>query len=713
MRKSCLLSIVIGILGWHAARAEEGLWIPMLIEKYQIGQMKEAGLVLDAEDIYQVNRECLKDAIVRFGRGCTGEMVSPEGLVLTNHHCGEGEIQSLSTLEHNYLRDGFWALEREQELPCPGLTVTFLRRMEDVTGEVNRGLQPGMDPMERERRMELNQGEIIREAVEGTYLGAEVKSFYYGNAYYLFVYETFRDVRLAGAPPVSIGSFGGDDENWMWPRHTGDFSLFRVYADADNLPAGYSPDNRPYRPRKYLEINAGGIREGDYTMVLGYPAKTTRYLHSEAVRSMMQSSLPRKIRLRTTRLEIMDSYMSASEKVELQYFHKHTRVSNSWKKWQGVVRGLQKNHALEKKKEEEEAFSKWVNGDGERQWKYDRVLEGFEKLYGEMEPYVLAEDMMTEAIMAVEVFGQAGRIRSMMKQGLPANTIREEAEEFFRDYCLPLDRDLFAAMMEAYREEMPPEFHPGFFSLMSKRKYKGDFSRLAGEVFSRSVFSDRDRTYRLIGLYEKSAETALDRIEKDPVSGYMSQLRLIYFVQVNPVLYDLREEEEGLYKTYMAGLLEMYGDSLLYPDANRTMRLSYGKVQGYRPRNGVLYACATTLAGLLEKENPEDPDFRLPEKLVSLYEDRDYGPWGVNGTMPVCFIASNHTSGGNSGSPVLDAEGRLIGINFDREWEGTMSDVLYDPDLCRNIAVDIRYVLFIMDRYAGASSLVEEMDIVF
>jgi len=710
MRREFYLFLLILITGSQILRAEEGMWIPMLIEKYHIEDMQEAGLKLTAEDIYSINQDCLKDAIVHFGRACTGEMISGEGLVLTNHHCGEGAIQSHSSVEHDYLSNGFWAMSRDEELPNSGLTVTYLRFIKDVSHQIFDGLEQGMDPQDRQRKINENMGAIIREATKGNNYNTQVKSFYYGNAYYLFVSEEFRDVRLVGAPPSSIGNFGADNDNWMWPRHTGDFSLFRVYADGDNQAADYSPDNKPYKPRRHLEVNLGGIQEGDFTMVLGYPASTTQYLHSDVVQYMIEASLPLKVELRSTRLEIMDKHMLSSDEVRIQYSHKYRRVSNAWKKWQGMILGLERNHVVEQKVEEESAFQLWVEQDGERDMKYGELMQNFSALNSEMNAYSLSVDLFNESVMAVELFGHLRRVQGLMKQGADSESLGRLMDQFFKDFYLPVDRDVFAAMMDAYQKEMAAEYHPAFFT-KALNKSKGDFEIFAQKIYSETLFSDRGRSQKLQDTYAKDSEKARAILEEDPITLYLEEFRKIYETNFIDQHRQLDWEEEELYRSYMAALIERSEDKTLFPDANRTMRLSYGTVKGYQPRDGVVYNPMTTMKGLMEKCNQGHADYLVPEKLVSLYQEKDFGPYGVNGTMPVCFIASNHTSGGNSGSPVLDAEGRLIGLNFDREWEGTMSDVFYDPDLCRNIAVDIRYVLFIIDKYAGAGYLVDEMDI--
>ncbi|MCK4991789.1 MAG: S46 family peptidase, partial [Bacteroidales bacterium] len=592
-----LMMAVLMTAGIGNVKADEGMWIPMLLEKYSIGQMQEAGLRLSAEDIYSINQDCLKDALVIFGRGCTGEMVSADGLLLTNHHCGYGAIQRHSSVESDYLTDGFWAMSREEELPNEGLTVTYLRYMQEVSIEMDEGIKGEMDPEEVQKQMDLNMRKLIKEATEGNHYSAIVRPFYYGNAYYMFVYETFTDVRLVGAPPESIGNFGADQDNWMWPRHTGDFSIFRVYASEENKPAAYDPSNQAYKPRKHLEIAAGGIEEGDFTMVMGYPGSTTQYLYSAAVQSMLETSLPVKIGLRTTRLEIMDRYMKADDVVRIQYASKFRGVSNAWKKWQGIILGLTRNHAVDVKLEEEENFRAWLEADGERILKYDGVLDEFARLYDEVGPYEMAMDMMKESIMAIELFRQASRIERMMSQGMSRERIERTMEGFYKNYYRPVDQEICAAMLEAYFSQMPAAFAPKCGEEING-KYKGDYSAYAEALYSKTVFNNPEKFAKLLDKYAKDAEKGIKSFKKDPIVVSFSQFSDILMKEAGPVHGKLQDLLDRNYQIYMAALMEMEVEKRLYPDANFTMRFTYGKVDSYKPKDGVEYGYYTSLSGV-------------------------------------------------------------------------------------------------------------------
>ena len=714
MKKNKLLTAIIALsVIFNPLRADEGMWLLSLLEGYTIEDMQSKGFKLTAEDIYSVNQACLKDAVVIFGGGCTGEMISGEGLVLTNHHCGYGAIQSHSTVEKDYLTDGFWAMSREEELPNERLSVQFLRYMKDVSEQALSGVSEEDEKELQEEKIALNIEAIVKDAETEGNLQASVRSMFYGNQYFLFVYERFTDVRLVGAPPSSIGNFGEDNDNWMWPRHTGDFSLFRVYANQDNEPAAYNIENVPYKPRKFFEISVDGVKEGDFTMILGYPGTTQQFLYSAAISDMVESSLPLRIDLRTQRLEIMDSYMKESDKVRIQYASKYRGVSNAWKKWQGAIRGLERLDAINKKLEFESAFEEWLDGDEERRAKYGEILPGFKEIYDELSEYALINDLMREAVFAVEIFRLASSVNSYIQDSIPAETIEDRIGRLYKDYHSPIDQDIFAAMMKNYRMYSPQAYHPAFFANVDK-KFKGDFDAYAAKVFEESYFRDEEAARKLLDVYRKKPSKALKLLQKDPFVEILSQYRSIYGSMVLPQMRLFDDKLAILYKKWVRANFEFEPEKRQYPDANFTMRLTYGEVEGYLPEDAVEYEYYTTLSGVIEKNKEGKADYVIPERLKELYKSKDYGSYAIDSTeyMPVCFTASNHTSGGNSGSPVINAEGRLIGINFDRNWHGTMSDEMYDPDMCRNISVDIRYVLFVIDKFAGAGYLLDEMILV-
>ena len=708
--RSTVLTLLV-ILLTNNLRAEEGMWLLSLLNGYTIEDMQSKGFKLSAEDIYSVNQACLKDAVVIFGGGCTGEMISADGLVLTNHHCGYGAIQSHSSVENDYLTDGFWAMSIDEELPNPRLSVSFLRYMKDVGQEVLSGTENLSDQDAIDLRIKENIAEITEEASEDDKYNANVESMFYGNQYYLFVYERYTDVRLVGAPPSSIGNFGEDNDNWVWPRHTGDFSIFRVYADSNNEPADYSSENVPYKPKKFFEISTSGIKEGDFTMILGYPGSTQQFLYSGAIKTMMEESLPLRIDLRTRRLDIMDRYMKESDVVRIQYASKYRGVSNAWKKWQGAIKGLERLDAVNKKLAFESKFSQWVEEDADRKEKYASLLPTFDDIYGELEEYQIINDLMREAVFSVEIFRIGSTLSSMMSDTLPSADILQRAGGLYKDYYYPIDMEIFAQMMNVYKEKSDPLYYPGFYAVVDK-KFKGDFTAYARKIFVESPLRSTEALGDFLKAYDKNPSKAAAKLSKDPLMIAFNQFRMIYISLVMPQMQLLNESLNDLYKVWVQGNMEMQPNVRQYPDANFTMRLTYGKVEGYSPEDAVIYDYYTTLSGVIEKSKEDQPDYVIPERLQELYVEKDFGNYGENGTMPVCFSASNHTSGGNSGSPVLDAEGRLIGINFDRNWHGTMSDEMYDPDMCRNISVDIRYVLFVIDKYAGAGYLLDEMKLV-
>ena len=691
-------------------RADEGMWLLSMLEGYTIEDMQSKGFKLTAEDIYSVNQACLKDAVVIFGGGCTGELISGDGLLLTNHHCGYGVIQRHSTVENDYLTDGFWAMSREEELPNEGLSVTFLRYMEDVTDRVLDGTA-GAEAEEADSLIAVNIRNISDEAREDGRYEPVVRSMFYGNQYFLFVYESYNDVRLVGAPPSSIGNFGEDNDNWMWPRHTGDFSIFRVYAGPDNQPAEYSEENVPYQPRKFFEISMDGIEKGDFTMILGYPGSTQQFLHSDALATWAGEIMPMNVELRTKRMEIMDSYMQQSDQVRIQYASKYRRVTNAWKKWQGAIRGLERLNAIEKKEDYEARFADWVNGSAEREEKYGSLLPELEQIYAEKADYDVIYYLMIEAVFSTELPRFISSVASMMRDTVPAERVISRAESFYKDFHAPVDQEVFATMMGSYREKSNSRFHPEFFKKVEK-KSRGDFVRFAEKAYGKTAFRSMEEFRNFVEIYEKNRDRALKKLSKDDLYVVYDQFVELFGKEVRPAQSKFNARLDDLYRVWLQGQFEMEPEIRQYPDANFTMRLTYGEVKGYHPEDAVRYDYHTTLSGIIEKSKTGKHDYVIPDRLRELYTEKDFGRYGVDGTMPVCFTASNHTSGGNSGSPVIDDNGRLIGINFDRNWHGTMSDEMYDPEMCRNIAVDVRYILFIIDKFAGAGYLLDEMVLV-
>ena len=717
MRKRLIITVsLLTAFCAMTARADEGMWLPSLIGN-RIADMQEKGFRLNAEDIYSINQASLKDAVVLFGRGCTGELVSPEGLLLTNHHCGYGQIQQHSSVEHDYLKDGFWAMSREEELPNKGLTVSFLERMEDVTGIILKGYSPEMSESERAGLVKQNSDALIKEVTqEGKGLRARVEALYYGNQYFLFLYREYPDVRLVGAPPSSIGKFGGDTDNWMWPRHTGDFSIFRIYADKDNNPAPYSPDNVPYQPKKYFRISTKGVQEGDFTFIYGFPGRTQEYIHSEGVRYIEETGDPHKIALRTKRLDIMSRHQAESQKVRIQYSSKHAGVANAWKKWQGEVKGIRKMKTVQTKKEYEKGFSKWAVGT-----EYEGLTDRIAQIYGQLEPYTFATDYYGETIRAVEAAAFASSIAKLYKEAddslsFDSRKASDLSESFFKDYHLPIDKEIFAAMIQEFDRNMPEAFKPKYHSEMMQ-KY-GNAKAWAEDLFAATMFTDRAAVEALsVAKDQESIGTDRDKVMNDPAVVFFNEYYNWYSKDIRPEAARLNQELQLAYRDYMRGQME-YAEAIngpkaleaFYPDANLTLRVAYGHIKGYSPADGVYYTPSSTIKGIMEKDNPEIFDYNIPQRLRDIYATKDYGRWAdTSGEVPVCFIATNHTTGGNSGSPVINADGDLIGLNFDRVWEGTMSDIVFDPEICRNISLDVRYVLFTIEKIGGASYLFNEM----
>lgn len=713
MRK-IFISLLVS-LSFMQAFSIEGMWIPTLLKKYNIEEMQKMGFKLTAEDIYDVNNASMKDAVVLFGSGCTGELISGDGLLITNHHCGFGQIQKHSSVEHDYLAEGFWAKSRSEELSNPGLTVQFLVKMEEVTGEVLKGSREDMGDEELKK---LITGNI--EAVKKSYQSApgylvDVKPLFYGNQYFAYVYEVFRDVRLVGAPPVSIGKFGGDTDNWVWPRHTGDFSLFRIYAGKDNKPASYSKDNVPYRPKKFFSINTGGLREGDFTMVFGFPGTTQEYLPSQAVQLLIEKSNPNKVDVRSARLNILDKQMAGNPKVRIQYAAKAAGLSNAWKKWQGETLGLVRLNAIDRKKMEEARFSEWVKGNSEREKKYGNILPDFSRYYAELSEYQVAYDLYNEAILrGSDVFGLMGRIEQLAQSvGDTAGFRRQKAvmgtyiSSYLKDYDHETDALVLPEMLKIFLNRVDGKFIPENVNANRENLVNSAFVQ---SVYRKSIFSDTLKIKEIVNHFDAGT---IKRLQKDKLYLLYTSLSGYFKKNMEPAWQKTNQSILKTQKAYMAAILEMKKGQKIMADANLTLRVTYGRIEGFEPKDGIYYQPFTTLQGVMEKEDPNVPDYYVPEKLKQLYQRKDFGTYtDAMGEVPIAFCASNHTTGGNSGSPVLNQNGELIGVNFDRCWEGTMSDVLFDPERCRNIALDVRYALFIIDKFAGAGYLLNEMHLV-
>lgn len=706
MKRSLVLLCIVWL--FQPAHADEGMWIPILLHR-NLERMQELGLKLTAEDIYSVNKACLKDAIVHFGSGCTGVIVSDQGLILTNHHCGFGSIQRNSTLEHDYLTNGFWASSLKEELPNKDLTVTRLVRMEDVTSAVLSGIPDNLPEASRNRLIRQRTDSLEKESVKGTWYQARIRPFYYGNQYFLFIQEVFQDVRLVGAPPSSIGNFGGDTDNWAWPRHTGDFSVFRIYADSANRPAPYSAQNIPYRPLYVAPVSSSGIEEGDFTMVFGFPGMTREYLTSYGVELQAMKENPVRIHLREQKLRIMKSYMESDRLINIQYATKRSRIANGWKKMIGETRGISRLDGVRLKIEQEKVFQ-----ESDR----TNLLQSFQKVYEGYNPYALAGTWMTEGPMTIELVQFAARFKEIMdlseaeekseiKWKEARNKLLQAAKSFYKEYQPGIDLEVARAMLTSAMKGMDERFYPQVFQEI-RSKYSGSVQAYTKILFETSMLTDSLATYSWINnLHPKSA----GKIVRDPAIRLQKDLATVYSKKIGPLYRQYQNEIDSLQRIYMGRMMKYQPNRLFYPDANGTLRISYGVVQGYTPADAIMYRYYTTLDGVIQKYDTTVADYRLDPGLRKLYEDKDFGKYAdKEGRLRIAFLASNHTSGGNSGSPVFNGKGELVGLNFDRVWEGTMSDLMYDPDQCRNITLDIRYCLFVIDKYAGAENLIREMN---
>lgn len=713
--KKLFLLLAYCLLPTACLYSEEGIWIPSLIQQIY-PEMQKAGCKLSAEDIYNINKSCLKDAVVHFGGGCTGAMISGEGLLITNHHCGYRAIQSHSSVQNDYLTNGFWALTKKDELANQGLTATFIVSMEEVTGKILAGISDSLPEPKRDSIIAAREKILEKEAVAGTHYNAYVRSFYYDNEFYLFLTETFRDVRLAGAPPEAIGRFGGDTDNWIWPRHTGDFTLFRIYADKENKPADYSPDNVPYKPKYFFPISLKGAEENDFAMVFGFPGRTTEYLPSPAVELVQKTSDPIRVKARTSRLEIWDQDMKKNPAVRIQYAAKFAGVSNYHKKWAGEIKGLEKADAIKVKQEQEQWFQQRLAKNPQWQKKYGTLLADFTLLYQKLTPYQKVVDYFYETLFAVEIIRYANSFSSLVNakeeeqsRVLGMKRLVSATESFFKDYNPSTDKKLFSEMFRMYYEEVTPSMHPPVFKTIFS-KYKNDFEKYSEMILEKSIFSSEQKMKKFLSNYKKGDAA---KIKKDPAYLLARGLYDFFEKNIQPQYSSLSNEINRLQRTYMSALRIVVPEKKYYPDANGTLRISFGKIEGYDGKDAVKYSCFTTLEGIMEKEDSTNSEFIVPKKLKELFLKKNYGKYtDKSGKIRVAMTSSQHTTGGNSGSPLIDADGNLIGLNFDRNWEGTANDIIYDDRQGRSIILDIRYALFVIDKFAGASHLIGEMKII-
>ncbi|MBK7172657.1 MAG: S46 family peptidase [Bacteroidales bacterium] len=697
-----------------SVRADEGMWLPMLISKYNIAEMQKMGLKLTAEQIYSVNQSCLKDAIVSLDHGgCSGSIISSKGLLITNHHCGFDDIAGQSTVENDYLTDGFWAMRPEEELPIPGKSVSFLVRMEDVTKIVLMGISPEMDETTRNHAVEQAVDSLKNLAIADTKYEASIESMFEGNEYYLFVYETFTDIRMVGAPPSGIGKFGGDTDNWMWPRHTGDFCLLRVYSSPSGKPATFSKENIPYSGKHFLPVSMDGVKEGDFSMIMGYPGATDRYLTSFGIKQKLNQLNPADIALKTAKMEILKKYMNQSDALRIAYASDYAYLANFQKKSIQESKALKRLKVEEDKAIQEDAFTKWAMSEDTRKQQYGEVINELKKVYEEKDSQLadVAMIYLEETLIGAKILFWAYQTNELVssledKDDLEEQVkyFRQKSEEFYKNFNPQADKEVLVKMFKLYKENLPEQFYPELFTTIEKR-YKNDFEKYADYLYNSSFYANKKKFDAFLD------KPSLKRIMKDPAFKAANSFLASYILST--VLQMGTEDAFNLNRRkYIAGLREMYPNKHFYPDANSTLRLTYGKVMPYDPADAVEYDYFTTSKGILEKQDPESDEFRAPGRLLTLLENKEYGRYADNGHLPVCFLTTHDITGGNSGSPVMNANGELIGVAFDGNSEAMSSDIKYDANLQRTICVDIRYVLFVIDRFAGAGYLLEEMTLV-
>lgn len=713
-KRFCLLLVGALLLISSVLKADEGMWLLNLLNK-SYDDMKKQGMKLTPEDIYNLNKPSLKDAICQFGGGCTGEIVSGEGLLFTNHHCGYGSIQKLSSVDHDYLKNGFWAKSKDQELPCNGLTATFLLRIEDVTAQINKTVSDTLPEQKRIDAIRKISTEIADNVKRGTNYEAFVRSFFGGNTYYLMVFEVYKDVRFVGAPPSSIGKFGGDTDNWMWPRHTGDFSVFRVYAGKDGKPAEYSTDNVPMKPKHFLPISLKGVKPGDFTMIVGFPGRTQRYATSYEVDEIINVSDPIRVKVRGIRQDIMLADMLSDDKVRIQYSAKYAGSSNYWKKSMAEIEALSRLKVVDLKASQEADFNNWVNANEQRKAMYGNALTLISNAVKERKTLLTVSGYYSECFRGIEIFNMAGKtsnLLSLLSSATPdqakikaeCSKLKEDAKAFYKDYNAPTDQKVAVAMLRLFYDDLEKEFYPSFM-IDLKAKYAKNFEKYVSDLFASSLFVSLDKVNAFLDNPSKEILT------QDP--AFIASVSVTEKTKsVTQSLMKYNNDVSKGQRMYIGGLLEKNPQKAYYPDANSTIRLTYGKVMNYRPKDGVLYEHYTTLKGVMQKENPDSWEFEVPAKLKELYLNKDYGQYAQNGELVTCFLSNNDITGGNSGSPIMNGKGELLGLAFDGNSEAMSSDIAFEPELQRTINVDIRYVLFVIEKLGGASNLISELKIV-
>ncbi|MCH2020884.1 MAG: S46 family peptidase [Saprospiraceae bacterium] len=709
MKKIALLIFLCFSLN-NYTKAVEGMWIPSLIEMFH-SDMQTYGLKLSPEDIYSTNKASLKDAIVQFNGGCTAEIVSEQGLLLTNHHCGFDAIQRHSSLENDYLKNGFWSKSQSEELACPWMRVTFVKEIRDVTKEVFQGISE-MDLSTDEGMDIINKNIMMLERAESTNsIQAKIKPFNMGNQYYMLITEDYNDIRLVGTPPSAIGKYGGDTDNWVWPRHTGDFAVFRIYADKDNNSAKFNESNIPYKPDHFLPISLKNKTEGDFTMIYGFPGHTDQHYSYYKLKFYMEKERPSRIKMRQMSLDIIKPAMNKSDAIRIKYASKQARIANAWKKWIGQIGGLNELHALEKKEKWAiEYMSKAMEKD---EWfMYQNVINDLNKLQIANSKYEFARSMFIEYFYVGPEFlryaHQFNNIANKYSELKTAGKLDQEIKKligsskgFFKNYDGNIDHDIFKALTPMYISQLDPELLPEGF--------KSNWSKNGEKVFCKSIIMNPEKINALLSNFnEKSSK----KLQKDPALMMANDLFKSYVNNTSEAYSTFIEEEDRLMKIYVSGILTMFPEKKTWADANSTMRITYGKLEGSAPVDGMQYLHYSTIDGIMQKYDPENPDFQLTERFLELYNKKDFGDYLQDGELWVCFTASNHTTGGNSGSPVIDADGNLMGINFDRSWESTMSDFMFDESRCRNIAIDSRYLLWVIDKYGKAGHLIKEMKLI-